>query len=60
MAVLEVRQLCRSFREGERVHHVLDHADLEVDAASVVAVMGRSASGKSTLLNLLSGIDRAD
>jgi len=60
MAVLEVRQLCRSFREGERVHRVLDHADLEVDAASVVAVMGRSASGKSTLLNLLSGIDRAD
>jgi putative ABC transport system ATP-binding protein len=60
MGVLSVRQLCRSFREGERVHPVLDHADLEVDAASVVAVMGRSGSGKSTLLNLLSGIDRAD
>ena len=60
MGVLSVRQLCRSFREGERVHRVLDRADLEVDAASVVAVMGRSGSGKSTLLNLLSGIDRAD
>ena len=60
MGVLSVRQLCRSFREGARVHPVLEGADLEVDAGCSVAVTGRSGSGKSTLLNLLSGIDRAD
>jgi putative ABC transport system ATP-binding protein len=58
--VLRIRQLCRSFREGERVHRVLDHADAQIRGGEAVAVIGRSGSGKSTLLNLISGIDRAD
>jgi putative ABC transport system ATP-binding protein len=58
--VLSIRNLCRSFREGERVHRVLDGLDAEVGSGERLAVMGRSGSGKSTLLNLISGIDRAD
>jgi putative ABC transport system ATP-binding protein len=58
--VLILRQLCRSFREGERVHRVLDHADAQIQDGAAVAVIGRSGSGKSTLLNVISGIDRAD
>jgi putative ABC transport system ATP-binding protein len=58
--MLLLRQLCRSFREGERVHRVLDHADAEIGNGEAVAIIGRSGSGKSTLLNLISGIDRAD
>jgi putative ABC transport system ATP-binding protein len=58
--VLIIRQLSRSFREGERVHRVLDHADAQIGDGEAVAVIGRSGSGKSTLLNLISGIDRAD
>src|SRR5215469_3053260 len=58
--LLRIRQLCRSFREGERIHHVLDGLDAEIGSGERVAVMGRSGSGKSTLLNLVSGIDRAD
>lgn len=58
--MLEVRQLCRSFREGERVHRVLEGAQLRVEAGASLAIMGRSGSGKSTLLNLISGIDRPD
>jgi len=58
--VLIVKQLCRSFREGDREHRVLDQAQAEFANAEVAAVIGRSGSGKSTLLNLISGIDRPD
>jgi len=58
--MLSIRRLCRSFREGERVHHVLEGLDAQVGSGERVAVMGRSGSGKSTLLNLISGIDHAD
>ena len=58
--MLSIRQLCRNFREGERIHRVLDGLDAQIASAERVAVMGRSGSGKSTLLNLISGIDRAD
>ena len=58
--MLEIRQLSRSFREGERVHRVLDGLDAHIGSGERLAIMGRSGSGKSTLLNLISGIDRAD
>jgi putative ABC transport system ATP-binding protein len=58
--VLSIRQLCRNFREGERIHRVLEGLDADIGSGERVAVMGRSGSGKSTLLNLISGIDRAD
>ncbi len=58
--MVTVRQLSRSFREGDRVHRVLERAELEVRRGETVAVTGRSGSGKSTLLNLISGIDHAD
>jgi len=58
--MISVRRLCRSFREGERVHRVLEGLDADIGTGERVAVMGRSGSGKSTLLNLLSGIDRPD
>lgn len=58
--MLTIRQLCRSFTEGERVHRVLERADARILRGQIVAVVGRSGSGKSTLLNLVSGIDRPD
>jgi putative ABC transport system ATP-binding protein len=58
--VLTIRQLSRSFREGTRVHRVLEGVDASVGTGECVAIMGRSGSGKSTLLNLISGIDRPD
>jgi putative ABC transport system ATP-binding protein len=58
--VLIIRQLSRSFREGGRVHHVLQGLEADIARGETVAIMGRSGSGKSTLLNLISGIDRAD
>ena len=58
--MLTITDLSRSYREGGRVHRVLDRASAHIGAGEVVAITGRSGSGKSTLLNLVSGIDRAE
>ena len=58
--LLTIRQLCRAYREGDRIHRVLDGADACIGGGETVAIVGRSGSGKSTLLNVISGIDRPD
>jgi putative ABC transport system ATP-binding protein len=58
--MIVVRGVSRSFREGARIHRVLDEASIEIPRGSVTAIVGRSGSGKSTLLNILSGIDVPD
>ncbi len=58
--MLNIRRLSKSFREGARVHRVLEEAACSIAAGEVVAVTGRSGSGKSTLLNLISGIDEPE
>lgn len=57
---VRIRNLGRSFREGERRHPVLSGLDAEFARGRTVALRGRSGSGKSTLLNLISGIDAPD
>jgi putative ABC transport system ATP-binding protein len=57
---VRVRNLCRSFHEGERRHDVLNDLSVDISRGETVALRGRSGSGKSTLLNLISGIDMPD
>ena len=59
-ALLEVRGLERSFRVGQTTIHVLRGLDLDVAAGEMVAIVGASGVGKSTLLHVLGGLDRAD
>jgi putative ABC transport system ATP-binding protein len=58
MALIECRNLTRSYRKGENTIKPLDGLDLDVDAGTFLALMGPSGSGKTTLLNLIAGIDR--
>ena len=59
-ALIELRAVSKSYREGDRDHLVLHHVDLSVAVGELVVILGKSGSGKSTLLNLISGIDRPD
>jgi sulfonate transport system ATP-binding protein len=50
---VRVRDLRRAFGE----HAVLDGLDLDIAPGEVVALLGRSGTGKSTLLRILAGLD---
>ena len=58
--VVSLRDVERSYREGDRTRVVLRKLDLDVRPGEWIALVGRSGCGKSTLLNLISGIDRPD
>jgi len=58
MALIECRELSRTYVRGEEQIKPLDEVDLDIDEGRFVALMGPSGSGKTTLLNLLAGIDR--
>ena len=57
---IALRNVCRSFREGDREHRVLDNVSADIRRGETVALRGRSGSGKSTLLNLIGAIDAPD
>jgi lipoprotein-releasing system ATP-binding protein len=60
MAMLVARGIVKSYPVGGRQLTVLRDLDLEVDPGEMVAIVGASGVGKSTLLHVLGGLDRAD
>lgn len=56
-AIVEVRDLYKSFTRGEERIDVLMDLNLDVEEGEFLALMGPSGSGKTTLLNLIAGLD---
>ena len=57
MEILSAKDLCKSYGSGENSVQALNHVSISVENGEFVAVIGTSVSGKSTLLNLLVGLD---
>lgn len=57
---LVIKNLKKSFRQGEDQVTVLNSLNADIKNGEVVAIVGQSGSGKSTLLSLLAGLDRAE
>lgn len=56
-ALIQVRNLDKTYKRGSEEIHVLQGLNLDVRAGDFLAFMGPSGSGKTTLLNLLGGLD---
>jgi putative ABC transport system ATP-binding protein len=58
--VVRVRDLTKSYGEGNAKTQVLRGVSLDVQKGELIALVGQSGSGKSTLLNIVGGLDRPD
>jgi putative ABC transport system ATP-binding protein len=56
--LIEAVDVVRDYPSGDTVIHALRGVNLAADPGELVAVRGRSGSGKTTFLNILGGLDR--
>ena len=54
--VLEVKGLCKEYMRGSQPFYAVDHVDFSLNKGEFVSIIGRSGSGKSTMLNLIAGL----
>ena len=55
--LISLKNICRSYRNGDQELQVLKNINLEVHEGEFVAIMGPSGSGKSTLMNTIGMLD---
>lgn len=56
--ILETKELCKYYGEGENLVKAADHVNIQIKQSEFVTIVGKSGSGKSTLLHMLGALDR--
>jgi len=58
MALIEVKNLIKTYITGDEVFYALNDVSLSVEEGEFVAIMGTSGSGKSTFMNMIGTLDK--
>ena len=58
MAVIQLKDIMKTYIMGDSIVHALDHVNVYIDFGEFTAIMGPSGSGKSTMMNILGCLDR--
>lgn len=56
--VVKVEDLVKYYGTGSNLVKAVNHIDLEIERGKFTVIMGRSGSGKSSLLHLIGGLDK--
>ena len=59
MNYIEFENVCRDYHTGDTVVHAADHVSFGIEKGELCVILGHSGAGKTTVLNLLGGMDRA-
>jgi putative ABC transport system ATP-binding protein len=55
--IITTKQLCRSYIVGDKEITAVKDVDIEISSGQLTILRGRSGSGKTSLINLLGGLD---
>lgn len=59
MSYISFDQVCKDYPTGDTVVHAADHVTFDIEQGEFCVVLGPSGAGKTTVLNLLGGMDKA-
>jgi ABC-type ATPase involved in cell division len=60
VSLLSLEHVSKRYRRGAREHVALEDVTMTMDASELVAILGTRRSGRSTLLRVAAGLERAD
>lgn len=58
MAVIELKDIVKTYQMGDSIVHALDHVTVDINAGEFTSIVGPSGSGKSTMMNIIGCLDR--
>lgn len=56
--IVEFKDVVKTYGSGEALQYAVNHVDFTIDEGEFVVILGQSGAGKSTVLNILGGMDQ--